>query len=91
MSSASFVPPSVHAHDGAISRVQWVNAPAGEVTQALRAAPDQLREGFDGKRDVVDLPNQPGFGWAEPYWLRRSRSLPDGCAQGGMPGRLSTE
>ena len=49
-------PLTVDAIDGAITRLRWVDDPAGDITPELAAAIAQLREYFDGDREVFDLP-----------------------------------
>ena len=49
-------PLTVDAHDGAITRVRWVDDASGEITPELQAALCQLRDYFDGKLSEFDLP-----------------------------------
>lgn len=49
-------PLTVDASDGAITRLRWVDDPAGDVTPELTAAMIQLGEYFDGAREVFELP-----------------------------------
>ncbi len=49
-------PLTVDAHDGVITRVRWVDDPAGDMTPELENAVAQLKEYFDGTRDTFDLP-----------------------------------